>query len=97
MSIPRRSARVRHEWPGWHTRPGGDARTLGENVVPPGQRSHNSDLYGLPQSEILGLRWSDIDLHDRTLTIQITRITVTGTGVVEGEPKTERGPPDAAA
>ena len=47
-------------------------------------------LYGLRRGEVLGLRWSDIDLDATTITIKITRITVSG-AVMEGEPKTERG------
>jgi integrase len=48
-------------------------------------------LYGLRRGEVLGLRWSDIDLPGKTLTIRLSRGEVTGAGVVEGEPKTERG------
>jgi integrase len=48
-------------------------------------------LYGLRRGEVLGLRWSDVDLDARTITIRVTRVLVVGTGVVEGEPKTERG------
>jgi hypothetical protein len=48
-------------------------------------------LYGLRRGEVLGLRWSDVDLDAKTITIRITRVLVVGSGVVEGEPKTERG------
>jgi integrase len=46
-------------------------------------------LYGLRRSEVLGLRWSDIDLQAKTLTIRRSRVEV-GSEVIEGEPKTER-------
>jgi integrase len=48
-------------------------------------------LYGMRRGEVLGLRWADIDLQAKTLTIRKTRLEVTGAGVIEGEPKTERG------
>jgi integrase len=48
-------------------------------------------LYGLRRGEVLGLRWSDIDLDAKSLTVRMTRVPVVGTGVVEGPPKTERG------
>lgn len=48
-------------------------------------------LYGLRRGEVLGLRWSDIDLDAKTLTVRLTRVPVVGIGVVEGPPKTERG------
>jgi integrase len=47
-------------------------------------------LYGLRRGEVLGLRWSDLDLVKRTLTVRWTR-TMVGYAVIEGEPKTERG------
>jgi integrase len=40
---------------------------------------------------VLGLRWEDIDLQAKKLTIRKARLEITGVGVVEGEPKTERG------
>jgi hypothetical protein len=40
---------------------------------------------------VLGLRWTDIDFEAKTLTIRLSRGEVTGAGIVEGEPKTERG------
>lgn len=46
-------------------------------------------LYGLRRGEVLGLRWSDVDLAKRRLTVQWARTSVAGV-VVEGEPKTER-------
>jgi integrase len=48
-------------------------------------------LYGLRRGEVLGLRWSDVDLDAKTITVRKTRVLVVGKGVVEGEPKTERG------
>ena len=48
-------------------------------------------MYGLRRGEVLGLRWSDVDLEAKTITIRITRTLIAGTEVVEGEPKTERG------
>ncbi len=47
-------------------------------------------LYGLRRGEVLGLRWSDIDLVKKTLTVRWNR-TVAGTKIVEQDPKTERG------
>jgi integrase len=46
-------------------------------------------LYGLRRGEVLGLRWSDVDLVGKTLTVRWTRGMV-GTEIVEGEPKTPR-------
>lgn len=48
-------------------------------------------LYSLRRGEVLGLCWSDIDLEAKTLIIRRARVEITGVGVVEGEPKTERG------
>jgi integrase len=48
-------------------------------------------LYGLRRGEVLGLCWSDIDLQAKMITIQRARFEVTGSGVVEVGPKTERG------
>lgn len=46
-------------------------------------------LYGMRRGEVLGLRWSDVDLVKKTMTIRKTRGMVDGQ-VVEDEPKTER-------
>jgi integrase len=48
-------------------------------------------LYGLRRGEVLGLCWSDVDLVAKTITIQRARVEVTGAGVVEVGPKTDRG------
>ena len=40
---------------------------------------------------MLGLCWSDIDFQAKTLTVRRARVEVTGTGIVEVGPKTERG------
>jgi integrase len=48
-------------------------------------------LYGLRRGEVLGLCWSDVDFQAKTITIQRARVEVTGSGVVEVGPKTERG------
>jgi integrase len=48
-------------------------------------------LYGLRRGEVLGLRWSDVDLDAKTITIRWARLEITGVGIAEGEPKTERG------
>ncbi|MET7752601.1 site-specific integrase [Micromonospora sp. NPDC005367] len=47
-------------------------------------------LYGLRRGEVLGLRWSDVDLVAKTITVQWSRTSVAGE-IVEKEPKTERG------
>ena len=44
---------------------------------------------GLRRGEVAALRWSDIDLTAKTLSVQRTRVTVDYT-VVENEPKTPR-------
>lgn len=49
----------------------------------------NLSLYGLRRSEVLGLRWSDVDLVGRALSIRNCR-TAVGGSVVEGPPKTRR-------
>ncbi|MGN9808129.1 site-specific integrase [Micromonospora sp. BQ11] len=46
-------------------------------------------LYGLRRGEVLGLRWRDVDLEARTLTVRVTRIIIDGE-VVESTPKSER-------
>ena len=47
-------------------------------------------IYGLRRGEVLGLCWSDIDLDAKTLTVRRARVEVTGVGVHEVPPKTER-------
>jgi integrase len=46
-------------------------------------------LYGLRRSEVLGLRWSDIDLEARTLTVNWKRVVTAG-DLVEDDPKTPK-------
>ena len=57
-------------------------------------------LLGMRREEVLGLRWGDVDLDARTVTIGRARVLVYGQ-VIEKEPKSERGyrtlPLDAAA
>ena len=58
-------------------------------------------LNGLRRSEVMGVRWSDVDLTAGTLTVARARVDVNGRSVV-GKPKTSRGtrtlplPPDLA-
>jgi len=47
-------------------------------------------LYGLRRGEVLGLRWSDIDLTQKTLTVRQTRVLVDYQVVIE-EPKSKNG------
>lgn len=58
----------------------------GERLYPAWQFS----LYGLRRGEVLGLRWSDVDLVAKTITVRWARTSVAGE-IVEKEPKTERG------
>lgn len=46
---------------------------------------------GMREGELLGLRWSDVDLETGLLRIVRTLTYVTGYGCVEGEPKTAKG------
>jgi integrase len=46
-------------------------------------------MYGLRRGEVLGLRWDDVDLQARTLTVKIARTDVAGT-VISGDPKSSR-------
>ncbi|HTX28862.1 MAG TPA: tyrosine-type recombinase/integrase [Streptosporangiaceae bacterium] len=47
-------------------------------------------VLGLRRGEVLGLKWSDIDLNAGVLRIEHSRVLVSGTGVVEKTPKSER-------
>jgi integrase len=47
-------------------------------------------LYGLRRGEVLGLRWSDIDLAQKTLTVEQTRVLVDYQVVIE-KPKSKNG------
>lgn len=46
-------------------------------------------LYGLRRGEVLGLRWCDVDLTNKTFTIERTRTMLDGK-VIEEDPKSER-------
>jgi integrase len=60
-------------------------------------------LYGLRRSEVMGLRWSDVDLDRGKLSIARGRVDVDGKRQDVGDPKTRRGtrtlplPPDVLA
>ncbi|BBY67751.1 hypothetical protein MHEL_59940 [Mycolicibacterium helvum] len=60
-------------------------------------------LLGLRRSEILGLRWSDVDFDVGTVTVARGRVVVQGVGTVTGDPKSKRSrrvlpmPPDIFA
>jgi len=47
-------------------------------------------LHGLRREEICGLRWADINLTARTLTIATVRVVVDGQVIVKDAPKSER-------
>ncbi|RFZ63445.1 putative prophage phiRv2 integrase [Mycobacterium marinum] len=47
-------------------------------------------LAGLRRSEILGLRWSDVDLDAGTVSVAQGRVVVEGQGTVTGDPKSRR-------
>lgn len=47
-------------------------------------------LAGLRRSEILGLRWSDVDFEAGTVSIAQGRVVVAGSGTVTGDPKSKR-------
>lgn len=47
-------------------------------------------LAGLRRSEVLGLRWSDVDLDAGTVSVAQGRVVVEGTGTVTGDPKSKR-------
>lgn len=51
---------------------------------------HLAVLTGLRRSEIFGLKWDSIDLTGSTLQVVRTLQRVTGYGLVEGQPKTQR-------
>lgn len=48
-------------------------------------------LAGLRRSEVMGLRWSDLDLDARTLTVAQARVPLDGGSTYVKAPKTERG------
>jgi integrase len=47
-------------------------------------------LAGLRRSELLGLRWSDVDLDAGTVSVAQGRVVVAGQGTVTGDPKSKR-------
>lgn len=47
-------------------------------------------LAGLRRSEVLGLRWSDVDLDGGTVTIAQGRVVAEGQGTITGDPKSKR-------
>lgn len=47
-------------------------------------------LAGLRRSEVLGLRWSDVDLDAGTVSVAQGRVVVEGRGTVTGDPKSKR-------
>ena len=50
-------------------------------------------LYGLRRGEVLGLRWSDIDLKAKTLTVNLSRVLVEyKVRIEEPSPATASGP-----
>jgi integrase len=51
---------------------------------------HLAVYTGLRRSEILGLRWSDVDLAARTLTVNRTMVSLTGDPAHIDEPKSRR-------
>lgn len=53
-------------------------------------------LYGLRRGKVLGLRWSDVYLKAKTLTVNQARVLVEYKVRIE-EPKARNGPEDAPA
>ena len=47
-------------------------------------------LTGMRRGELVGLKWSKVDLSTRALRVESTRVQ-TASGVIEGAPKTEKG------
>lgn len=47
-------------------------------------------LAGLRRSEILGLRWSDVDFEAGTVSVAQGRVVVAGSGTMTGDPKSKR-------
>src|SRR5580698_7383334 len=70
-------------WPCWRTR---RARAANDRL----HAAWRLTLYGLRRGEVLGLRWSDVDLKARTLTVSQSRVLVDYKIYVE-PPKTRNG------
>lgn len=64
------------------------ASSLGHSAAVSGGGACNE--IGMRRGEVLGLRWSDIDLDAGTVTIRSTRVRF-GTTITTSTPKTARG------
>jgi len=58
---------------------------------------------GMRRSELMGLKWSAVDIHNKTISVTQTLIRITGKGLIATEPKSSRSrrlvslPPAAVA
>jgi integrase len=48
-------------------------------------------VYGLRRGEVCGLRWADVDLEARTITVGPTRVVINSRALDKDSPKSERG------
>src|SRR5262249_27273482 len=69
---------------------GRSAEVLGRSLSRPFACAWRLSLYGLRRGEVLGLRWSDIDLAANTLTVGQARVLVEYKVRIE-EPKSRNG------